>query len=340
MTKRGALGTVEGMALWVVAGWLALAWPAWAARPACEQGQGLALQAVLPGATRTEIWDRSGGGGVQMTERRTQQKDTGEPAFSPDGRYLYFSDDSTPGGVFDSSKDPNTQIYVIRRLDRETGEITPFVTGPGGSIRPTPSPDGKSLAFIRRDRYKSVLYVMDLESGRETPIHDALDRDLQETWAIHGVYPAISWTPDNRSIVFWADSGQIFGSLIAWESLAVVAFGALCAMGWVLVERRAPEPVVPLSLFSKPTINLLLIISIVSGAIGIGCLLMLARSAVAVPVFALSLFGYIALYIGDIIHGVFAAMGTPQVVVLTVVVAIAAGLWAVARLFRTRGVLA
>lgn len=72
------------------------------------------------------------------------------------------------------------------------------------------------------------------------------------------------------SIVFWADSGQIFGSLMSWESLAAVAFGALCAMGWVLVERRAAEPVVPLSLFSKPTINLLLVISLVSGAIGIG----------------------------------------------------------------------
>lgn len=72
------------------------------------------------------------------------------------------------------------------------------------------------------------------------------------------------------SIVFWADSGQIFGSLVSWQSLAVVAFGALCALGWVLVERRAPEPVVPLSLFAKPTINLLLIISLVSGAIGIG----------------------------------------------------------------------
>lgn len=72
----------------------------------------------------------------------------------------------------------------------------------------------------------------------------------------------------------------------------------------------------------------------------IGCLLMLARKVVAVPVFALSLVGYIALYIGDIVHGVFAAMGTPQVVVLTVVVAIAAGLWAVSRLSRTRGVLA
>lgn len=156
------------------------------------------------GAGEMWLYHRGGGGGVQLTERRTQQKDTGEPAFSTDGRYIYFSDDSTSGGVFDYSKDPNTQIYVIRRLDRETGEVTPFVTGPGGSIRPTPSPDGKSLAFIRRDRYKSVLYVMDLESGRETPIYDGLDRDLQETWAIHGVYPTMSWTPDNTGIVFWS----------------------------------------------------------------------------------------------------------------------------------------
>ncbi|HST92550.1 MAG TPA: amidohydrolase family protein [Brevundimonas sp.] len=156
------------------------------------------------GAGEMWMYHRSGGDGVQMTEKRTPQKDTGEPAFSPDGRYLYFSDDATPGTTFEYSKDVNTQIYVIRRLDRETGEIDPYVTGPGGSIRPTPSPDGKSLAFIRRVRYQSTLYVMDIESGRETPVFSGLDRDLQETWAIHGVYPAISWTPDNRSIVFWA----------------------------------------------------------------------------------------------------------------------------------------
>lgn len=175
------------------------------------------------GAGEMWMYHRAGGGGVQLTERRTQQKDTGEPAFSPDGRYLYFSDDATAGGVFDYSKDPNTQIYVIRRLDRETGEVTPFVTGPGGSIRPTPSPDGKSLAFIRRDRYKSVLYVMDLESGRETPIHDALDRDLQETWAIHGVYPTMSWTPDNRAIVFWA-GGKIHRIDVASKAVSEIPF--------------------------------------------------------------------------------------------------------------------
>ena len=72
------------------------------------------------------------------------------------------------------------------------------------------------------------------------------------------------------SVVLWADSGQIFGSLIAWESLGVVAFGVLCLIGWVFVERRVPEPVVPLSLFSSRTVNLLLCISLVSGAIGIG----------------------------------------------------------------------
>lgn len=157
------------------------------------------------GAGEMWMWHRDGGGtGVQLTERRTQQKDTGEPAFSPDGRYLYYSDDTTPGGVFDYSKDPNTQIYVIQRLDRETGRTAPFVTGPGGSIAPTPSPDGKTLAFIRRDRYQSVLYLKDLESGRETPLYAALDRDMQETWAIHGVYPTYAWTPDNQSIVIWA----------------------------------------------------------------------------------------------------------------------------------------
>ena len=148
-----------------------------------------------------------GSGGVQMTKARTKQKDSNEPAFSPDGRYLYFSDDATPGGIFEYSKDVNGQIYVIQRLDRQTGTIEPFVTGPGGAIRPTPSPDGKSLAFIRRVRYKSTLMLMDLASGRITALTDILDRDMQETWAIHGVYPGMSWTPDNRSILFWAKGG-------------------------------------------------------------------------------------------------------------------------------------
>jgi len=154
-----------------------------------------------------EIWmyHRAGGGeGVQLTERPNDQKDVGEPAFSADGRYVYYSQDITPGKTFEYNKDPNTEIYVIQRLDLDTRETERFVVGPGGSIRPTPSPDGTSLAFIRRVRGKSTLFVADLKSGAERPLHDGLERDMQETWAIHGVYPSIAWTPDNKSLVFWA----------------------------------------------------------------------------------------------------------------------------------------
>ncbi len=49
-----------------------------------------------------EIWlfHASGGKGVQLTEKPNDQKDVGEPAFSPDGRYIYYSQDTTPGPVF------------------------------------------------------------------------------------------------------------------------------------------------------------------------------------------------------------------------------------------------
>src|SRR5690606_12744062 len=69
------------------------------------------------GAGEMWLYHRSGGKGVQLTEKRTEQKDAGEPVFSPDGRYLYFSEDLTPGGVFEYNKDPNGQIYAIQRLD-------------------------------------------------------------------------------------------------------------------------------------------------------------------------------------------------------------------------------
>ncbi len=172
-----------------------------------------------------EIWlyHRTGGEGLQMTKRSTQQKDDGEPAFSPDGRYLYWSEDSTPGQIFEYNKDPNDQIYVIKRLDRDTGKIIRFVTGPGGSIRPTPSPDGKSLAFVRRVRYKSTLFVKDIETGVERPIWDGLERDMQETWAVQGVYPGMAWTPDSRFVVLWA-GGKIRRVDVAARQAAEIPF--------------------------------------------------------------------------------------------------------------------
>ncbi len=175
------------------------------------------------GAGEVWMYHRSGGKGVMLTERPNDQKDLGEPAFSPDGRYIYFSQDDTPGKTFHYSKDSLEGIYKIKRFDRETGEIKVIISGAGGAIRPTPSPDGKHLAYIKREDFKSVLYLYDLETGENTRLYSDLDRDMQETWAIHGVYPTMDWTPDGKAMVFWAN-GKIMRLDVASRSTRIIPF--------------------------------------------------------------------------------------------------------------------
>ncbi|MGI9247916.1 MAG: DPP IV N-terminal domain-containing protein, partial [Woeseiaceae bacterium] len=158
-----------------------------------------------------EIWiyHRNGGGGVAVVERpgESHQKELGEPAFSPDGRYIYYSLDQTPGGTFIYAQDSNGEVFAIRRHDLQTGENIVFVSAAGGAVRPAPSPDGKYLAFVRRIRGESALFLKDLVSGSEYSIYEGLDKDLQEVWAVHGAYPNMDWTPDSQSVVFWAGGG-------------------------------------------------------------------------------------------------------------------------------------
>jgi hypothetical protein len=69
----------------------------------------------------------------------------------------------------------------------------------------------------------------------------------------------------------------------------------------------------------------------------IGSLMLLFKKKLSVSVFLISLIAYIVLYIGDITQGVFKLFGTPQVIILTSVVLIAAGLLWLARRFTTSG---
>ncbi|MGB3724010.1 MAG: amidohydrolase, partial [Pacificimonas sp.] len=155
-----------------------------------------------------EIWlyHVSGGGGVKLVERPNEQhqKELGEPTFAPDGKSVYFTRNVTPGPIFEYAQDSNTDLFNIERYDLETGETLTAVSGLGGAVRPTPSPDGRYMAFVRRENVQSKLFVKDMETGEERMIYDDLDRDVQETWAVTGVYPNMDWTPDSRSILFWA----------------------------------------------------------------------------------------------------------------------------------------
>ncbi|MFH1004952.1 MAG: amidohydrolase family protein [Bacteroidota bacterium] len=160
------------------------------------------------GAGELWMYHFSGGEGLQLTKRKNDQQDLGEPCVSPDGKYVYYSEDMYPGGYFQYNKNPNNQIYVIKRYEFENGEIETVTGGPGSAFRPQISRDGKLLAFVKRVREKTILYIKNLETGEEFPVYDKLSKDQQEAWAIFGVYPNFQWL-NAKDIILWAQ-GKIW----------------------------------------------------------------------------------------------------------------------------------
>ncbi|HEX7367339.1 MAG TPA: amidohydrolase family protein [Pelobium sp.] len=157
------------------------------------------------GAGELWMYHISGGlDGVRLTERKNDQQDLGEPWVAPDGKSVYFSEDVSDGPYFRYNKDPNGEIYAIKKLTFSDGGLEKIAGGSGGAVRPQISPDGLQMAYVKRDRLKTVLYVQDLNTGEEKPVYTDLSKDQQETWAIFGVYPNFNWLPDNRTLIFYA----------------------------------------------------------------------------------------------------------------------------------------
>ncbi len=157
------------------------------------------------GAGELWMYHVNGGNGLQLTSRKNDQQDLNEPCVAPDGKYVYYSEDMYPGGYFQYNKDPNNQIFVIKRYDRDKGINETVTGGPGGAVRPQISHDGKTMAFVRRVRTKTVLFLHNLETGEEWPIYDKLSKDQQEAWTIFGVYTGYAWMPGDKQIVIWSE---------------------------------------------------------------------------------------------------------------------------------------
>lgn len=155
-----------------------------------------------------EIWmyHHSGGDGIKLKARvngKRDQKNIADPAFSPDGKYVYFTQDITSGTTFSYNRDPLKSIFAITRYDLEKGEEERFVSGTGGAIVPTPSPDGKHLAFVKRIKNRTALFVKNLQDGSEKALFQDLERDMQEGFGSEGYFAYFDWTPDSDNIVFW-----------------------------------------------------------------------------------------------------------------------------------------
>ena len=174
-----------------------------------------------------EVWmyHVSGGDGVLLVKRPNEQhqKELGEPIFAPDGKHIYYTRNTTPGPIFEYAQDSNNQLFAIERYDLDSGKIESVIGGEGGAVRPTPSPDGKKIAYVRREATKPRLYVRDLATGEDRKVFDALDMDMQETWAVTGVYPNMAWTPNSASLVVWA-GGKLNRIDLATGKSAVIPF--------------------------------------------------------------------------------------------------------------------
>ncbi len=153
------------------------------------------------GAGEMWMYHISGGEGIQITKRKNDQQDVNEPSVSPDGNYLYYSEDVYPGGFFQYNKDPNNEIFAIFKYDFKKGETKKII---GSACRPQVSNKGDKIAYVRRDRTKTVLLIEDLKTGRSWPIYSDLSKDQQEAWTVFGAYTGFDWTPDDSEIIIWS----------------------------------------------------------------------------------------------------------------------------------------
>jgi len=158
------------------------------------------------------------------------------PIWSPDGSYLLVSGNDNQG---------RPGIY---RIDAQTGESTPVLTGAPGHIPVARglSPDGKTLYLGRADANGAVVIARDLESGRERevvrrhqlgdssmsadgrylavtafdknrgtsgvlliiPIEGGQPRELLRVSAPESLGNFVSWLPDGRSLLFRKGPGD------------------------------------------------------------------------------------------------------------------------------------
>ena len=166
---------------------------------------------------KLHLYHKDGGGGVQLIKKPEGMK-TIEPAFGPDGRYIWFS--RRNGDWQYNAQLPQYQLAVY---DRETGEMETKTSRYGSAFSPTLSPDGKWLIYGTRYNTETGLVKRNIETGEESWLAYPVQRDEQESRARLGVYPAMSFTPDSKHVVAFY-GGKIWKIAVAGGDAVNIPF--------------------------------------------------------------------------------------------------------------------
>jgi Tol biopolymer transport system component len=161
-----------------------------------------------------EVWlyHVSGGAGVPLVKKPNEQhqKELGEPTYAPDGKSIYFTRNVTPGPIFEYAQNSNTNSSRSSATSWRAARSRP--PSPASAARSADALARRQEDRLRPPRARALEALREgPRLGEERKIYDDLDQDMQETWAVTGVYPNMAWTPDSRSVVFWA-GGKLAGS--------------------------------------------------------------------------------------------------------------------------------
>lgn len=156
---------------------------AWDVQPRFSpDGKRIAFTSDRGGGDNIWIMNRDGSDKRQVTKEEIRLLN--QPSWSPDGRYIVAKKH------FTATRSLGTGEIWLYHVSGGGG--VPLVKKPSEKLQmelgePIYAPDGKKIAFVRREMTRSKLYVKDLEPGIERKVYDDLDQDVQETWAVTGV---------------------------------------------------------------------------------------------------------------------------------------------------------
>lgn len=182
--------------------------PEWSA-----DGKSIYVSRYRPPLDRYELWrhpiDGSPGELVVPMRKaedapRSEWQSTLGAIASPDGKYLYFA-----RRVGDLSYDDPVPFSIVRR-DIATGAEESLIEDPNGIdayLRPVISPDGRLLAYAKRELARTTLRIRDLASGSDRELGPA-SYDLTNGLAWLDLIPRYSFTPDSSAILI-AYQGKI-----------------------------------------------------------------------------------------------------------------------------------
>lgn len=197
--------------------------PAWSA-----DGQYIALAAVEAtfanqAMSELKIYHLNGGNGRTLVPPPENRRDIQEAVFSPDGEYVYYTQRLLDHGIY---VDANHTNYAVMRRNLHSGETEQVAGGFGSALAPQISPDSRQLAFVRRVKDQTVLFVQDLETGQQRPVYAELARDQQADFYQQGVYyPGFDWFPDGAHIAIWG-KGKLYRVAVATGEAAEIPFTA------------------------------------------------------------------------------------------------------------------